>query len=95
METLLGALLIGLSIYVALTFAVLIIRFFAERDQANRNDESKDVGQANPPSEEIEPEVKIVKEKVIERQTLVIRCQFCGTLTPADLKACKECGAKL
>lgn len=35
------------------------------------------------------------RERVIERQVLVVRCRFCSKLTPVDLSACKECGAKL
>jgi hypothetical protein len=34
------------------------------------------------------------REHVIERQVLVVRCRFCQKLTPADLSACKECGAR-
>lgn len=33
-------------------------------------------------------------EKVIERQVLVVRCAYCKKLTPADLSACEQCGAK-
>ncbi|MBL8604326.1 MAG: hypothetical protein JNK72_20545 [Myxococcales bacterium] len=36
-----------------------------------------------------------VVEKVIERQVLVVRCQFCRKLTPVDMSECKECGAKM
>lgn len=35
----------------------------------------------------------VVVERVIERQILVTRCQFCGELTPVDLKTCAGCGA--
>jgi hypothetical protein len=35
------------------------------------------------------------RERVVERQVLVQRCRFCQKLTPVDLSACKECGAKL
>jgi hypothetical protein len=34
-------------------------------------------------------------EKVIERQVLVVRCQYCRSLTPADVNTCKDCGARL
>ncbi len=34
-------------------------------------------------------------EKVIERQVLVVRCQYCRALTPADMATCKECGARM
>lgn len=30
---------------------------------------------------------------VIERQILVVRCRYCGQMTPADLNACRSCGA--
>lgn len=32
---------------------------------------------------------------IVERQTVVTRCQFCGNLTPVDLQGCQHCGAKL
>lgn len=39
-------------------------------------------------------EVKVIeKEKIIERQVVVIRCQYCKKLTPTDLKTCENCGA--
>lgn len=34
------------------------------------------------------------REQVIERQVLVQRCRFCQKLTPVDLSACAECGAR-
>jgi len=34
-------------------------------------------------------------ERIVERQVLVTRCRFCTKLTPVDLTACAECGAKL
>jgi hypothetical protein len=37
----------------------------------------------------------VERERVVERQVVVMRCQHCGELTPADLSACKNCGAKL
>jgi len=40
-------------------------------------------------------EPNVVREKVIERQVVVTRCQFCGELTPMDLSACKSCGGKV
>jgi hypothetical protein len=33
-------------------------------------------------------------ERVIERQVMVMRCRFCGNLTPADLNKCQSCGGK-
>ncbi len=35
-----------------------------------------------------------IVERIVERQVLVERCTFCGKLTPVDLEACAECGAK-
>ena len=32
---------------------------------------------------------------VVERQTVVMRCQYCGNMTPVDLQGCQHCGAKL
>ncbi len=37
----------------------------------------------------------VEREKIIERQVLVARCQYCGELTPVDLVACKSCGARI
>jgi rRNA maturation endonuclease Nob1 len=34
-----------------------------------------------------------VQREVIERQVVVMRCRFCKELTPAELSACKSCGA--
>ena len=36
-----------------------------------------------------------VVERVVERQVLVTRCQYCKKLTPVDLTECKQCGAVL
>lgn len=44
------------------------------------------------PAEASEGPVRIV-ERIVERQVLVIRCKFCGELSPVDLDACKSCGA--
>lgn len=33
------------------------------------------------------------RAQVIERQVLVVRCQYCKSLTPADLSRCQNCGA--
>lgn len=33
------------------------------------------------------------RAQVIERQVLVVRCQYCKALTPADLSRCQNCGA--
>jgi len=41
------------------------------------------------------PAPERVVEKVIERQVLVVRCQYCRALTPADMATCKECGARM
>ena len=43
----------------------------------------------SPPPLQSEP----VREKIIERQVMVIRCKFCGHITPADLNNCTKCGA--
>ncbi len=37
----------------------------------------------------------VERERIIERQVVVTRCQFCGELTPVDLTACAACGARL
>lgn len=34
-----------------------------------------------------------VSTHVVERQTVVTRCKYCGGLTPVDAKACQHCGA--
>lgn len=34
-----------------------------------------------------------VREKIVERHILVMRCKFCGKLTPADLSKCESCGS--
>lgn len=41
------------------------------------------------------PQAERLVEKVIERQVLVVRCQYCRSLTPADVNTCKDCGARL
>lgn len=34
-----------------------------------------------------------VVERVVEIRVLVIRCKFCGNVTPVDLPVCERCGA--
>lgn len=34
-----------------------------------------------------------VRRHTIERQVVVVRCKYCGKLTPVDLEKCKSCGA--
>lgn len=34
-----------------------------------------------------------VRRHTIERQVVVVRCKYCGKLTPVDLERCKNCGA--
>lgn len=34
-----------------------------------------------------------VRKHTIERQVVVVRCKYCGKLTPVDLEKCKNCGA--
>lgn len=36
-----------------------------------------------------------VIERIIERQVLVMRCQYCRELTPVDVDECRTCGAKM
>ncbi len=36
-----------------------------------------------------------LRERIIERQVLVRRCDHCGELVEVDLRACTRCGAKL
>jgi len=38
---------------------------------------------------------QVAPSSVVERQTVVIRCQYCGNLTPVDLQGCQHCGARL
>jgi hypothetical protein len=46
------------------------------------------------PSTTIAKEVKVIeKEKIIERQIVVVRCQFCRKTTPVELRTCEHCGA--
>jgi hypothetical protein len=33
------------------------------------------------------------REVVYERQVVVVRCKYCGILTPADFATCRGCGA--
>lgn len=33
------------------------------------------------------------RRHTIERQVVVVRCKYCGKLTPVDLERCKSCGA--
>jgi hypothetical protein len=40
-------------------------------------------------------EAETRRERVVVRQELVRRCDYCDALTPVDLRACDECGAKL
>jgi hypothetical protein len=35
----------------------------------------------------------VERERVIERQVLVMRCPYCAALTPVDVKTCQSCGA--
>ena len=81
---------------------VLVVLFFswvgrvmrrgAERRERERQAaERAAAARARPASVERHVE----KERVIERQVLVMRCAYCKKLTPADLSACSECGAKL
>ena len=37
----------------------------------------------------------ITRERIIERQVVVMRCKYCAELTPVDLSSCKSCGARL
>jgi hypothetical protein len=39
-------------------------------------------------------ETRVEREKIVERQILVVRCNYCQKLTPADLSECRECGAR-
>lgn len=51
--------------------------------------------QASPPDGARAPVYYVEREKIIERQVVVMHCQFCKGLTPVDLSDCKSCGAKL
>jgi hypothetical protein len=35
------------------------------------------------------------RERIVERQIVVMHCIYCGKLTPVDLSQCRECGARL
>ena len=32
-------------------------------------------------------------ERIVERQVMVVRCKFCGQITPLDFNNCEKCGA--
>jgi rRNA maturation endonuclease Nob1 len=34
------------------------------------------------------------RERVVERQVVVLRCTFCSALTPIDASICEACGAR-
>ena len=38
-------------------------------------------------------EIVRIHERTIERQVVVARCKFCGTLAPVDARRCDNCGA--
>jgi hypothetical protein len=46
-------------------------------------------------SQQMQPVVQreVHQREVVERQVVVMRCRFCKELTPAELSACKSCGA--
>jgi len=35
------------------------------------------------------------RERIVERQVVVMHCKYCGKLTPVDLSDCRECGGRL
>lgn len=45
------------------------------------------------PRLEEEPRGVTIREHTIERQVVVVRCKYCGTLTPVELEKCSGCGA--
>lgn len=60
-------------------------RFEADQRQAAENDLAH--------QRAVELAKAKARERLIERQMVVARCKFCGTLTPVDLENCKHCGA--
>ena len=80
------------SVLVALAWIGAIVGFV--RFRARRRREREAVGHRA--LEAPHPEVRVVeREKIVERQVLVMRCRFCNKLTPVDGTACAECGAHL
>lgn len=89
MELLLLVAILGVPL-VAVALLLGWVRAVARRGAARRQHEqalraNREPHRAPPPE----------RERVIERQVIVTRCKFCQNLTPVDLSACKECGAKL
>lgn len=57
---------------------------------------TSDPAPTTPPARaEPAPHVLVERERIIEREVLVMRCRYCAKLMPVDLSACRECGAKL
>jgi len=42
----------------------------------------------------VAPAAPIVTEKIVEREIVMIPCQYCGTLFPQTATSCPNCGAK-
>jgi hypothetical protein len=79
---------------IALVAIVLVRRFARGLSQDARSEPAARTAQTAAPAPK-ENDGLVERERVIERQVLVMRCKFCGELTPMDLVSCKSCGANL
>lgn len=65
----------------------LLSRFYAEHPAYGRPlpnmDDAAPLSTAAP----------VVSSHIVERQTVVVRCKYCKTLTPVDAPTCQHCGA--
>lgn len=87
--------LLGLSFY----FVVSRVRRIAARGAARiaRQEEEREARRIGAAAPRVEKRVErhVEREKIIERQVVVMHCRFCKELTPVDLSDCKSCGARL
>lgn len=83
-------------IVVAVLGLVIWVRHVMNKGKARFEAERRAREAARPVAQPAVVTANVVeREKVIERQVVVTRCGFCKKLTPVDLTACENCGARL